>query len=165
MLKPVARLHPCAKFAIIESIVVDRKSSRMGACLLITSRACIQPKAKRRRKSRSAPKSKDSTKDELAVEDQEMVMVGTERRNAILNVLKHATSESWKRMVMHLSWCQNQRQSAISDAILSWPHLWPRSKTPVGSFPTEQQELASASASKLHLFVQLMIIQFCLFRS
>ena len=116
--------------------------------MCVTRFGCVCSQAKRRRKTKAAKGTQDQ-KNEIPVEDQEMVTVGTERRIAILNVLRYCTKDSWSLMLMHSSWCQNQRQSAISDAILSWPFLWPRSKTPVGSFPTEQQELASSSATWL----------------
>ena len=130
--------------------------------ILLTWSACLHSQAKRRRANRPKKGAKGESQEGQLQDDQETVTVGTERRTAIMNVLRYCSAEAWTKMVTHSSWCQNQCQSALSDAILSWPYLWPRSKTPVGSFPTEQQELASSSASKphIHIFVPFSITVF-----
>ena len=101
---------------------------------------------KRKRASRQPKQSADS-----AVEvDQTSIRIGTQRQTAIKCVLQHFTRQAWETCTRHMSWTYSTANSAFSDALLSWTHLYPGSLPPPSCQPNEVQVLAAHEARQLN---------------
>ncbi|CAE7240935.1 unnamed protein product [Symbiodinium necroappetens] len=101
---------------------------------------------KRKRASRQAKQSA-----EPAVEmDQSSIKIGTQRQTAIKCVLQHFTRQAWETCTQHMAWTYSAANSAFSDALLSWTHLYPASPPPPSCLPTEVQVLAAHEARQLN---------------
>ncbi|CAE7219493.1 unnamed protein product [Symbiodinium sp. CCMP2592] len=101
---------------------------------------------KRKRASRQTKQSAEAA----AELDQSSIKIGTQRQTAIKCVLQHFTRPAWETCTHHMAWTYSAANSAFSDALLSWTHLYPGSQPPQSCLPTEVQVLAAHEARHLN---------------
>ena len=119
-------------------------SSHLKILLLQATKA-----SKRRRVKRTADSGKQDSNSEAAVKDRE-IKIGTQKQNAIKNMLSYCTFESYRALQCHLSFFS---ESSVNESVLSWKHLWTTSLPADGMCPSEAEEYArragATAAAKL----------------
>ena len=77
--------------------------------------------------------------------DQESIKIGSAKQSAIKCILTNVSPKSYSLLCSHLAFSHGQRNSGISDQLLSLDWIWPGSMAP--RLPTDAEDVARRAAA------------------
>lgn len=111
---------------------------------------CADAPAKKKQRKGRRKVSSGSAQAPVDVGPEEAeIKIGTQKQQAIKNILLRSTPESYRMMCRHLSNFVRggEKRSAVTPEVLAWKHLWPMSSPPEGQSPSEAEEIARRTAA------------------
>ena len=138
---------PCARREVGKGLCAKLDELLSGFHAQVDSEGLVveAPKKKQRRGRRAQTQGGS----QMPVEETSEIKIGTQKQQAIKNVLMGCTPESFRMMCCHLSNFVGggEKRSALTPEVLAWRHLWPMSPVPDGQAPSEAEEVARRSAA------------------